>query len=482
MKRDLDREVNWIGGQAAYADGILQVINPATGERAGSVPDCGEEEVRRAVEAAAAALPLWSGQTAGERAGVLNHWANLLMEHREELALLMTREQGKPLTESIGEIGGAADIIRWYAEEGKRAYGEIIPSSNPGQELLVYREPIGVVALITPMNFPAATVARKVAPALAAGCTLVLKPAETTPMTAIAMFGLLMETNLPAGAANLVTGQPAIVGEALLSHPSVRKISFTGSTQVGKRLMSQASQTVKKVSLELGGNCPVIVFPDTDLDRAVNEIAGNKFENCGQVCNGINRIYVHREVREAFTEKLLERVSNLRVGNGESTGRDIGPLISDKALAKVERLVGDAVNRGARVLAGGERLFGGEYENGYFYAPTVLDGVTSEMDIVREEIFGPVATLLFFDTEEEALELANDTPYGLAAYLYTKDYARIRRLVSGLQTGNVAVNGTSLAYTQAPFGGIKESGIGREGGRHGLDEFLALKYVALTAE
>lgn len=478
----VNQYVNWINGKPVHSERTLSVINPATEETIGVVPDLGTAEVIQAVDAASAALPLWAELPAGERAKYLQGWAQRLLQHQEELALLMSREQGKPLQESRGEIAGTADIIRWYAEEGKRAYGEIIPASKPGQQLLVYREPVGVVALITPMNFPAATVARKVAPALAAGCTVVLKPAETTPLTAIALFGHLMETGLPPGTANLVTGEPSRIGEALLGHPAVHKISFTGSTKVGKLLMQQASQSVKKVSLELGGNCPVIVFPDTDLDKAVQEIAANKFENCGQVCNGINRIYVHEDIREAFLDKLLKLVQAFRIGEGEQSGTDIGPLIDGKALAKVERLVGDAVSQGASLLAGGARLNEGTQQRGYFYTPTILAGVTGAMDIAKEEIFGPVASILTFSTEEEVLAQANDTPYGLAAYVYTRDFPRIQRMTRSLQTGNIGVNGTSLAYTQAPFGGIKESGMGREGGRQGLEEFLAMKYVALTAE
>ncbi len=474
--------VNWINGEAVRSAEAMDVVDPASGETIGQVPALNDDGVKRAVAAASEAFPAWSALPAGERARFLNDWAERLLLHREELALLMSREQGKPLREARGEIAGAADIIRWYAEEGKRAYGEIIPASNPGQQLLVYREPVGVVALITPMNFPAATVARKVAPALAAGCTVVLKPAETTPLTAIALFGHLLRTGLPAGAANLVTGQAARIGEALLGSPDVRKISFTGSTKVGKLLMAQAARSVKKVSLELGGNCPVIVFPDADLDKAARDIASNKFENCGQVCNGINRIFVHEDIHDAFVAKLLPIVEGFRIGPGEREETDIGPLIDGKALSKVERLVGDATAKGAKALAGGRRLDEGERRNGFYFAPTLLTGVTGDMDIAREEIFGPVASVFSFRTEEEALAQANDTPYGLAAYLYTNDFSRIHRMVRRLQTGNVGVNGTSLAYTQAPFGGVKESGVGREGGRQGLEEFLSMKYVALTTE
>ncbi|WP_372636774.1 NAD-dependent succinate-semialdehyde dehydrogenase [Cohnella sp.] len=473
---------NWIGGRQVSSSATLEVFDPSNGQAIGRIPDLESERVTEAVDAASAAFPEWSVLPAQARAAFLEEWASLLVREKKTLAELLSREQGKPLKEATGEIEGTAAIIRWYAEESKRAYGEIIPASNPGQQLLVYREPAGPVALITPMNFPAATVARKVAPALAAGCTVVLKPAETTAMTAIAMFGCLQQTGIPQGVANLVTGVPSRIGAQLMTDFRIRKLSFTGSTQVGKTLMAQAAATVKRVSLELGGNSPVIVFPDADLDKAAAQIVGNKFENCGQVCNGINLAYVHRDVHEALLSKLLPLVRNLKAGAGSEPGTDIGPLINDRALAKVERLVNDAVAKGAKVLTGGKRPSGEAYAGGSFYLPTLLDGVTSEMDLAREEIFGPVLPILVFDTESEAVERANATRYGLAAYVFTSDFARIHRLIRKLESGNLAINGTSLAYAQAPFGGIKESGVGREGGRHGLEEFSVLKYVALTTE
>ncbi|WP_270165817.1 NAD-dependent succinate-semialdehyde dehydrogenase [Paenibacillus sp. SYP-B4298] len=471
---------NWIGGARAVSQATIEVLNPATGECIGHIPDLAEDQVLGAIDAAVTAQPGWAAQTARARAGYLEDWAARLLSDRERLARLLSVEQGKPLAEALGEIEGTADIIRWYAEEAKRAYGEIIPASNPGQQLLVYKEPIGVVALITPMNFPAATVARKVAPALAAGCTLVLKPAETTAMVAIAVFEHLHQTGLPGGVANLVTGDPARLGRLLMADPRIRKVSFTGSTAVGKKLMEQAAATVKKVSLELGGNSPVIVFQDADLEQAAQLIVGNKFENCGQVCNGINLIYVHREVYDELADRLRVRIQELRTGAGLEPGVDVGPLINERALRKVERLVGEALSSGAVALAGGARLTDGEYARGIFYAPTLLGGVTREMDIAHEEIFGPVAPLIVFDSEEEVVAAANDTRYGLAAYVFTQNFARIHRLIRELHSGNIGVNGTSLAYTQAPFGGVKESGVGREGGRQGLEEFMAIKYVALT--
>jgi len=346
--------------------------------------------------------------------------------------------------------------------------------------LLIYREPVGVVGLITPMNFPAATLMRKVAPALAAGCTAILKPASTTSLIAVALFELLMDTNLPKGVANLVTGSSNVIGTVLMNDSRVRMVSFTGSTEVGKLLMEQAAKTVKKLGLELGGNSPVIVFPDADLDKAARDIVDNKFENCGQVCNGINLIYAHEDIREQLAEKIVELVSRLKVDVGTHPETDIGPLIDQGAVTKVEALVEDAIAKGAKVLTGGKRLQDGVYQKGSFYAPTVLDHVTPDMDITHEEIFGPVAPILTFKDEAEVLKRANNTPYGLAAYFFTKDAARIYRVIQELETGNIGVNGTSLAYVQAPFGGVKESGMGREGGRHGLDEYLESKYVALT--
>ena len=471
---------NWINGEKIETDQFVAVRNPATGEVIGHVPSLTEELVTGAVDAASQALPSWSRLTAKQRGDYLLAWGERILLHKEELAQLLSQEQGKALKEARGEIGGSVEILRWYAEEAKRAYGEIIPSSNPGQQLLIYREPVGVVGLITPMNFPAATLMRKVAPALAAGCTAILKPASTTSLIAVALFELLMDTNLPKGVANLVTGSSNVIGTVLMNDSRVRKVSFTGSTEVGKLLMEQAAKTVKKLGLELGGNSPVMVFPDADLDKAARDIVDNKFENCGQVCNGINLIYAHEDIREQLAEKIVELVSRLKVDVGTHPETDIGPLIDQGAVTKVEALVEDAIAKGAKVLTGGKRLQDGVYQKGSFYAPTVLDHVTPDMEITHEEIFGPVAPILTFKDEAEVLKRANNTPYGLAAYFFTKDAARIYRVIQELETGNIGVNGTSLAYVQAPFGGVKESGMGREGGRHGLDEYLESKYVALT--
>ncbi|WP_018131026.1 NAD-dependent succinate-semialdehyde dehydrogenase [Effusibacillus pohliae] len=472
----------WINGEKVTLTKMIEVQNPATGEVVGHVPLGGEAETRRAVEAAWRAFSKWSKLPPHERAGYLQDWADRILANRDELALLLTLEQGKPLAEARGEIEGAAAFVRWYAEEAKRAYGEWIPASHSDRRILVIRQPVGVAGLITPWNFPAAMVARKAAPALAAGCTVMLKPAKQTPQIAIALFEHLMDTGIPAGAANLVTGDSAAIGGALLSDRRVRKISFTGSTEVGKHLMRQAADQVKRLSLELGGNAPAIVFPDADLDRAADAIVANKFENCGQVCNGINVIYAHGEIAEALTETIVSRVQALRVGNGLEPGVAVGPLIDETALRRVEALLADAAAKGARVRTGGARLTDGPYRNGTFFAPTVLDRVTRGMALAHEEIFGPVAPVITFETEAEVLAHANDTPYGLAAYVFTRDISRVFRMSESLEFGMVAVNGTSLSVPQAPFGGIKESGTGREGGHHGLQEYLEYKYVAMTLD
>jgi succinate-semialdehyde dehydrogenase/glutarate-semialdehyde dehydrogenase len=470
----------WINGERHTLPTFMEVTNPATGECVGRVPRGGAAETRLAVDAAAEAFSSWSKLPAKARAGYLFDWADRIVRDRLALATLLTSEQGKPLAEALDEIDGSAEFIRWYAEEAKRAYGELIPGSRERQRIMVLRQPVGVAGLITPWNYPAAMVARKAAPALAAGCTVVLKPAKQTPQMAIALFDHLMETGLPAGAANLVTGDAAVIGEVLLSDRRVRKLSFTGSTEVGKQLMRRAADQVKRLSLELGGNAPVMVFPDADLESAAEAIVSNKFENGGQMCNGINVIYAHQDVVDELTEKILARVRMLHIGNGLEPEVQIGPLIDMAAVEKVEQLVRDAQAKGARVLTGGYRLAGGERKKGSFFAPTVLAHVTREMAITQEEIFGPVAPIVRFATEEEVLAWANDTPFGLAAYVFTRDLGRVYRLSEGLEFGMVAVNGTSLSVPQAPFGGIKESGRGREGGHHGLDEYLEYKYVTLT--
>lgn len=469
-----------IGGKPLTLARKMAVWNPATGKLAGQVPNAGREETIRAIDAAAAAFPDWAKLPARERSRYLADWAERLERDAVRLASLITSEQGKPLQEAVDEIYGSADFIRWYAEEGKRAYGETIPGSRAKQRIIVMKQPVGVVGMITPWNYPAAMVARKAAPALAAGCSVVIKPASQTPQIAIALIQHLVDTGIPPGVVNVVTGFASEIGEALLTDSRVRKISFTGSTQVGKDIMRRAADQVKRLSLELGGNAPVIVFPDADLQQAAQAIISNKFENCGQMCNGINVIYAHESVLAELTERITSLVRGLRIGPGTEEGVQVGPLIDESALNRVERLVADAVKQGAQVTTGGYRLRAQGLEQGHFYAPTVLAKVTRQMAIAHEEIFGPVAPIVSFQTEEQVLDWVNDTPYGLAAYFFTKDVGRVYAISEALQFGMVAINGTSLSVPQAPFGGIKESGSGREGGHHGLEEYLELKYVALT--
>lgn len=472
----------WINGQwvDAFSGGFIDVTDPATGEVVGRVPKGGGEDAARAIDAAASAFPDWSRRTGAERADVLKRWAEAIRKHRKDLAWILTREQGKPLTESLEEADGAADFVEWYAEEAKRIYGETLPGSKSNQRILVIRQPVGVAALITPWNYPATMVTRKMAAALSAGCTVVLKPASQTPLTAVALMKLLQDAGLPPGVANLVTGDAGAIGREVMTNPRVRKVSFTGSTETGKALIRASADQVKRLSMELGGNAPLIVFPDADLDRAVEATIGNKFENAGQMCNGINVLYVHEEIVDRFSEQLVSRVKSLRVGRGTEPGVQMGPVIDERNLQKIESFVQDAVRKGARVLTGGCRLTDEPYRSGTFFSPTVIGGVTPAMRLVHEEVFGPVAPVVVFREEGEVLERVNDTPYGLAAYVFTRDVGRVFRMAESLEFGMVAVNGTSLSVPQAPFGGIKESGQGREGGRHGMEEFLHLKYISLN--
>jgi len=461
----------WIAAGSARS---FPVKNPADNEILAQVADCGVAETRRAVAAAEAALPGWRAKTAASRARILRRWHDLILENAEDLALLMTLEQGKPLAESRGEVRYGATFIEWFAEEGKRAYGDVIPPHQAGLRLLVTRQPVGVVAAITPWNFPNAMITRKVAPALAAGCTVVLKPSEETPLSALALAELALRAGFPPGVLNIVTGLDApAIGRELTDSPVVRKLSFTGSTEVGKLLMRQCAGTVKKISLELGGNAPFIVFDDADLDAAVEGAIASKYRNAGQTCVCANRIFVQSAVYEPFLEKFILAVQKQKVGPGTEQGVSIGPLINAEALEKVTRLVGDASGKGARVLTGGHPM------QGTFYEPTVLADVDAKMDIMHEEIFGPVAPVTRFDTEEDAVRMANDTPYGLAAYFYGRDVGRVFRVAEALDYGMVGVNTGLIATTVAPFGGMKESGIGREGSKYGLEEFLEVKYVCL---
>jgi len=451
------------------------VRNPATGEVLGSVPALGRDETRAAIAAAHRAFPAWRALTAKERAAILRRLYDLMLANADDLALIMTSEQGKPLAEARGEVLYAAAFIEWFAEEGKRAYGEMIPTNATGRRILVLKEPVGVFAAITPWNFPAAMITRKCAPGLAVGCTGVVRPASATPFTALAIGALAERAGLPPGVLNIVTGPSAEVGEELTANPIVRKVSFTGSTEVGKIILARCAASVKRVSMELGGNAPFIVFDDADLDAAVTGALASKYRNTGQTCVCANRILVQDGVYDAFAEKFADAVRGLKVGPGTEPGVVQGPLINEDAVRKVEEHIADAIAHGARVVAGGRRHALG----GTFFEPTVLVNVPSSARIFREETFGPVAPLFRFGKEEEALRLANDTPYGLAAYFYARDVGRIMRVAEALEYGIIGVNEGIISTEVAPFGGYKESGLGREGAHHGLDEYLEVKYVAL---
>ncbi|ARU59813.1 succinate-semialdehyde dehydrogenase (NADP(+)) [Tumebacillus avium] len=468
----------YINGNWIPAADTFPIIDPATGDIVGDAADADADLALQAVEAAHAAFPAWSKTTAPRRSKLLYRWYELIMEHRDEIATLLTCEMGKPFPEAKGEVSFAANFVLWYAEEAKRIYGDTVPSNEPNKRITVLRQPVGVVAAITPWNFPAAMVTRKVAPALAAGCTVILKPAEQTPLTAIRLVELAAEAGFPPGVINLVTtSSPAEVGTVLTTDPRVRKVTFTGSTEVGKLLYRQAADTIKRISLELGGHAPFIVFEDADLDLAVQGVIASKYRNAGQTCICTNRVYVHESIAETFADKLGEAVSLLRVGHGMKEGVHIGPLIDEQALAKVERHVQDALQKGATLLTGGSR----EGDRGYFFQATVLNNATEEMQIATEETFGPVAPLFTFQTEDEVLARANNTPYGLAAYFFTRDIGRVTRMQEGLDYGIIGANDPApSAAIQAPFGGFKESGLAREGGKYGLDAFLETKYISLA--
>ena len=459
--------------QDAESRTVIEVRNPANGTAVGTVPAMGQIETRQAIEAAAAALPAWAQRTAKERAVILRAWYDLILANADDLAVIMTAEQGKPLAEARGEIAYAASYIEWFAEEAKRVYGDVIPSHQADKRILVLRQPVGVVAAITPWNFPAAMIARKVAPALAAGCTFVCKPASQTPFSALALTELAIRAGVPAGVLNMLTGSSSSIGGEMTSNPLVRKITFTGSTEVGKKLMVQSAGTLKKLSLELGGNAPFIVFDDADLDAAVQGALASKFRNTGQTCVCTNRFFVHNAVYDEFSCKLVDAVKRLRVGDGLQGATDQGPLIDRNSLQKVEEHVADAVAKGAKIAAGGKRHALG----GTFFEPTVLTDVTTQMALAREETFGPVAPLFRFDTEAEAIRLANDTEFGLAAYFYTRDLGRSWRVAEALEYGMVGLNTGLISTEVAPFGGIKESGCGREGSKYGILDYTELKYV-----
>jgi succinate-semialdehyde dehydrogenase/glutarate-semialdehyde dehydrogenase len=466
------------GAWCEGAHGKFAVNNPADGGLLVEVANCGGADAQRAIDAAARALPAWRARTAKERAAVLRRWFDLMMAAQEDLAQLMTAEQGKPLAESRGEIAYGASFVEWFAEEGKRVYGDVIPTPQPGKRLLVFKEPIGVAAAITPWNFPNAMITRKCAPALAAGCTVVVKPAEQTPLSALALAELGARAGLPPGVFNVLPAdeQRSIeIGKVLCESPTVRKLSFTGSTQVGRILMQQSAPTLKKLSLELGGNAPFIVFADADLDAAVEGALASKYRNAGQTCVCTNRFYAHADIYDAFVAGLAAKAAELKVGSGFDAGVQQGPLIDANALAKVEAHVADAVAKGARVVTGGRR----HERGGTFYTPTVLADVSAEMRVAREETFGPVAPVFRFRTDDEAIAAANAVEYGLAAYFYSRDVGRVMRIAESLEYGMVGVNTGIISNEVAPFGGVKQSGIGREGSKYGIDEYLVIKYVCL---
>ncbi len=471
------RQANYIDGKWVQSDSgaTVAVRNPATGDVVGEVPEMGAAETRRAIEAASRALPAWRAALASERSAILRKLYFLMLEHLEDLAVIMTAEQGKPLAESRGEIRYAASFIEWFAEEGKRVYGDTIPQNERGRRIIVLKEPVGVFAAITPWNFPAAMIARKAGPGWAVGCTGVIRPATQTPFSALAMAELAERAGLPPGVCNVVTGSPEPIGGELTSNPLVRKLSFTGSTRIGAKLIQQCAPTVKKMSMELGGNAPFIVFDDADLDAAVQGAMVSKFRNTGQTCVCANRILVQEGVYDAFAEKLKEAVGTLKVGNGMEAGTTQGPMIGPDAVKKVEQHIDDAVKRGARVVLGGRRHELG----GNFFQPTILLDVPAGAVLAREETFGPLAPLFRFKTEAEAIALANDTEFGLAAYFYSRDIGRIFRIAEALESGIIGINEGIISTTVAPFGGMKASGLGREGSKYGIDEYLEIKYLAL---
>ena len=469
-----------IGGEwvEATSGGRFDVTDPATGELVGSVPDAGESDVKAAIDAAAGALDEWKALPALQRARILRKAADLIRERRDTIALVMTSEQGKPLAEASGEVDYAASFLEWFGGEAERVYGQIVPPMNPTSRVLVLRQPVGVTAAITPWNFPAAMMTRKLGPAMAAGCTSVVKPASATPLTAALILRAIEDAGTPPGVVNLITSRSSgMVAQQLFSDARVRKISFTGSTEVGKELIRASADQVKRLSLELGGHAPYVIFDDADLDEAVDGLIASKFRNAGQTCVCANRTYVQAGVYDAVVAKLAEKVTKMVVGHGTEDGVTIGPLIDDRAVDKADEHVRDAIARGARLVAGGERLSGGAFGNGSYYAPTVLEGVTPEMLISSEETFGPVAGIARFETEEEAIRVANDSIYGLAAYFHTRDYARLLRVAEKLEYGIIGANTGIISAANAPFGGVKESGYGREGGAVGIDEYLDVKYV-----
>jgi succinate-semialdehyde dehydrogenase/glutarate-semialdehyde dehydrogenase len=476
--QNLLRRQAWVDGQwtDARSGKTITVTNPADGSTVGHVPSLSADETRSAIAAAEKAFDGWRRRTAKERSAILMKWYALMMEHQEDLALILTTEQGKPLAEAKGEIAYAASFVQWFAEEAKRVYGDTIPSASTDQRILVIRQPIGVCAAVTPWNFPAAMITRKAAPALAAGCTMVVKPASQTPLTALALAELARRAQIPAGVLNVITGSASIIGKELTGNPVVRKLSFTGSTEVGRQLMAECAETIKKISLELGGNAPFIVFDDADLDKAVEGAMISKYRNSGQTCVCANRLFVQAGVYDDFAKRLVAAVEKLKVGNGLEPGVQQGPLIDQAALDKVSHHIEDALAGGATLLTGGKPHTLG----GTFFQPTVLANVNADMSVAVNETFGPVAPLIHFDDEDDAVRMANNTIFGLAAYFYARDMGRIFRVAEALEYGMVGINTGLISTEVAPFGGVKQSGIGREGSKYGIDEYVEMKYLCLA--
>ena len=472
LQEDLFIDGSWVASSSGERSAV---INPATGEVIANVAMATREDVVRAIENSESGFRLWAKKTAVERAKIMRLWYQLIMENVEDLALILTSEQGKPLAEAKAEISYGASFIEWYGEEGKRIYGETIPTNVASRRLLTIKQPIGVTASITPWNFPMAMIARKAGPALGAGCSMIIKPATETPLSANALAELAYRAGIPKGVLNVVVGEPKMVGEVITSSPIVKALSFTGSTEVGKILMAACAKTVKKVALELGGNAPLIVFDDADLDVAVSGVIASKFRNSGQTCVCANRILVQENIHDAFIGALKIAVADLKLGNGLDPASKQGPLINEEAVAKVQSHISDALSKGASLISGGKRLAG----DGTFFEPTIITGVTTEMLLCQEETFGPLAGVIKFKTEQEAIEIANNTPFGLAAYFFTKDNARTWRVGEALEVGVVGINTGLISYEGAPFGGVKESGIGREGSLHGVDEFVEIKYLCI---